>query len=741
MQSASTEYKRSMKEDLREPSEVKIYLGVINKDAQQNAFTDSQYTDYSNKDLIFGSPVFEAYYATAEEKQGKADGSMYFMPHDSSLYALYQGAVSNTLLGSARFDFTDFHALNIKGLSVDFGDYYPTDFNIVTNSEVYEVRNNAESYYVTENVFENVDELTIVPLAMVGGQQRMRILSILFGVGLIFTNDIIKSTSRKEKVSHIAENLPTVEFSFVINNQNQRFSKDNPNSFANFLEVGQVCEYSYIRNLLNGGNEVINGGIGYLKSASSTKDTASFSTNGVIANISTEYYKGKYYENGISLYDLAENVFLDAGIENYVLDPYLKTVITKNPLPKEKHMNCIQLIANAGRCVMHETRTGAIELKSSFVPDVTGIVGTHEHDYSKVENVLNDTKVNRYADATSQYARVDNSMLFLPRNAEYLECGYVSSCISDENGLFTVNPTVTIDFESQWKMFGINILFGGSIPKEIKIHQYNNGSVVATSIFTELEENMHITSEFAEMDKMVIEFTKAYKYQRARIDKIVFGDVTDYIVEKNDMSALPTATNTDKVAEIDTSIYTYNKGTELKELTTVTCEIGDNTIFFSNPSHDFSVSFYTGTEEEPVIIGSDWVVSIVDSGAYFVTLNCNVQADVVISGYEFTVTESVYKKTINESGIVKKSVNTLVSSLNIAKDLSDWLAEYYANDINISVSMRGEPRIDCDDLMYMESDYVKNNLIRAESYQLDTAVGMSRTCKLIARRVSYVANT
>lgn len=56
--------------------------------------------------------------------------------------------------GGASFD--------IRGLTIDFGDNYPTKFNITCGS-VNKDYSNTSPTFVTEDVFENVSEITITP--------------------------------------------------------------------------------------------------------------------------------------------------------------------------------------------------------------------------------------------------------------------------------------------------------------------------------------------------------------------------------------------------------------------------------------------------------------------------------------------------------------------------------------------------------------------------------------------------
>lgn len=728
MQPAIKEYKDIMESDLRSRSFVNIYLGVVNKKAQECAFTNSEYTDYSEPTKIFDNYKFEAYYITAEENFAKVNGAQYFKPEDTNNYALYQGAVTKDILGTVVIDFGT-EILDIKGLTIDFGEFYPTHFYIVTENKTIEVTENNSGNFVTEEIFENSSSIEIVPVAMVGGQQRLRILSVLFGVGIMFSNSNIKSTSRIDKKSPINEELPYIEFSFTVGNTDSKFNKDNPTSYSNFLEEKQECEFSYGREMSDGSIYQIKGGKTLLKSWSSDDSVAKFVSVCRMSYMDSFYYKGKYYSSGISLFDLSELVLIDGGIENYYIDPYLKTIIVYNPLPEAMHKECLQIIANAGRCVLGEDRDGRITLISSFFPDILSISGTVMEEYSDLNNLFNDTAVINYADATQDYSTVDGNRYFITSGTNYLECGFVSS-ISDSTGLFAVSPKITVEFESQLKIFGLSILFGGCVPEELTIHQYNNGILVASNAIDSLNDVTFVNQETEYFDKLVFEFTKAKPNNKIRVNKIILGDNTDYTITYNSLTSIPDVSDIEKVSSVKISMYKYKPGTALKELSVFVGVLGSNIIKFSNASHGYSIASASGT------------AIISNFGAYYVEIICSVSEEITISGYEYSISEGIFSKQVQDSGKIQYWKNPLVSESVLASNVADWLSEYFINDVEYDLLYRGDPRIDSNDLCYLENKFVENNKIRILSSQIDTAGGMSQNCKLNGRRVSYgVDNT
>ncbi len=147
-----------------------------------------------------------------------------------------------------------------------------------------------------------------------------------------------------------------------------------------------------------------------------------------------------------------------------------------------------------------------------------------------------------------------------------------------------------------------------------------------------------------------------------------------------------------------------------------------------------------GQEEKTISLGYDvrGTLEIIDSSAFYVTFTSNVESPVVVSGIEFLVSEQTYTELMNEVGTDKTASNVLIDNLEQAKKEAEWLSEYYSNDVEYTVQYRGEPALDPDDEIYLENKFVERNLIRVTDTQINTSTGMSMSCTLHGRRISYV---
>jgi hypothetical protein len=142
--------------------------------------------------------------------------------------------------------------------------------------------------------------------------------------------------------------------------------------------------------------EWIEGGIFYLSSWDAPQNgmTAEFTARDLLEFMSTMFYEGVYDPNGADLYSLAFQVLQKAdlplnsdGTVKWVIDESLKSIYTVAPLPIDTLANCLQLIANAGQCVLYQDRKGTLHIERiSEVEDDYSI--THENSYSKSDLVL-----------------------------------------------------------------------------------------------------------------------------------------------------------------------------------------------------------------------------------------------------------------------------------------------------------------------------------------------------------------
>lgn len=720
MQKVSKSYKESMKSSLRERAYIMISFGLVNQELQAKASVNNgNFAYYSNKENIFGEHKDDTVYATLEEDFTKVDGSMFFLPRETEGGRYYDtGIISNKLVSDAICELTislNTIATDFKGLTVNFGENYPVDFDLVSDTgETIEFRDNTESKWSTEEVLKNTTSIKMVFYTMKNPQSRLRIYSIMFGYGMVYYNDSVMDSTLDSYVSPIGSDVPQIDFSVQLKNYDKYFNVDNPNSAINYLETGQEMDIMYGYQT-PGADEIewIQGQHLLCSEWESDDNTATIRCQDIFRNMDSEYVKGLYSASGKSYYTLAQEILTDAGITEYYLDPYLKKLYTNNPMPRVQHKEALQIIANACRCVLTQSRDGKIQIKSNFMPSAS--VSTNgEESYSNAANVLSESDKAEYATLAQNYTPVDGSMFFLPRSGNgTLNTGYVSNVISKADGTFSTNPVVTITMEAIRAYYGMKLVFGTSLPAAFTVRTYNTGVLVNEYEIgeDEIDTSCVILRDFDDCDVMEIEFTKtAEPYNRIVLNYFSLSDTMEFTMTRRDMTSSPKAIKQELIKEVIVPCYTYQENNREENLVYEDIEVvaGDVEIYYiQDPSYGYSVK----------LDEVEGKATIVDWGNYFVTIQFNVTGSfkLEVQGYRYKIVEKYATKTLNARGKTVKWKNPLISNMTMANDLAEWLTDYYTAGIEYEYDTRGNPELDATDIVYQENEFhdgMKVNIYR-----------------------------
>lgn len=652
---ASNAYKSAMQKKIRDRAYISITLGVVNGDAQNTAYFDGDYAYWGNKVLPFRNDAEYTEYATLEQNYMRVDGQMYFLPRETSgLYQLRNAPLTTqNVMETVKVAFPQEYS--IKGLTIDFGKYYPTSFKIVTDEKELNYTNDKHDFSTTD-VIGNTTNIQIIPISMVGGNKRLRVEKIVMGVGLTYRNNDVSTSSFEEFVNGISAEIPYRKLSVTILDKNNVYNVDDDNSFINFLETGQKMELSYGMVLADDTVEWHKKATMLLTDWNSKKNQMSFTANDVLSTLEDNYTIGnKIYDR--TAYAEAISILTDAGFEpdEYFVDDCLRDVNLHNPMPEASYKECLQLLCNASRCILFVDSDGRVNIKANFAnvidPEDMQVTSNGIAWWGNATNVLYGNN-NVYAELTRNFMRVDGSQLFLPRNTGTAieQTGYVTSNVSDENGLFSENPVLTLKLPAAYTYYGLYISFQGNPPKEMKVSTYNGDTLLKTFKYNDLKEKSLLNDEFENFDSIRFEITKAYPKNRVLIDKISFGDLSDYDLKKDSMTENPYGYAERKTKDVFVKIYTFQNGE-------------DNT------------------------------PQVVEDNVYL-------------------------KKSINNSGEIRYCENQLISTEDHARTVAEWLGNYYANNISYDVQYREDPVLEAADIISMESDIVNSLQVEVETHKL-----------------------
>lgn len=738
MQKVSKAYKESMKSSLRERAYIMISFGLVNQEAQAKATVDNgSYAYYSNKDNIFGEHIDDTVYATLEEEFTKVDGSMFFLPRATEGGRYYDtGIVSDKLVSEARCEVVislNTIATDFKGLTINFGENYPVDFDIVgSTGQTIEFRGNTKSKWSTEEVLENTTYIKLVFYKMKNPQSRLRIYSIMFGYGLVYYNDSVMSSALDSYVSPIGADVPQFDFSVTLKNYDHYFNVDNPNSAINYLETGQEMDIMYGYQTPGSDTiEWIQGNHLWCSEWESDDNTATIRCQDIFRNMDGEYVKGLYSAAGKSYYALAEEILKDAGISKYYIDPRLKKLYSNNPIPRVKYKEALQIIANACRCVLTQSRDGKVQIKSNFMPSAS-IATNGEETYSNAANVLTDTPKVEYATLAGNYTPTDGTMFFLPRNGKAaLTTGYVSKEISGANGTFTKNPVVTITMEAIRAYYGLKLVFGTALPAAFTIRTYKGGEPVNEYPVEKDEINTTsiILRDFDDFDVMKIEFTKTAKpYNRIVLNYFSLSDVVDFTMNRRDMTSSPKAIKQELIKEVIVPCYTYQENNREENLVYEDIDVvaGEvETYYIQDPSYGYKVKLDEVEGKATVVAWSN----------YFVTIKFNVTGSfkLEVQGYRYKIVEKYATVSLNARGKTVKWKNPLISNTTMANELAAWLADYYTAGIEYEYDTRGNPELDATDIVYQENEF--HDGMRVNIYRHTVNFKQAFSGRVTARRI------
>ena len=738
MQKVSKAYKESMKSSLRERAYIMISFGLVNKEAQAKATVDNgSYAYYSNKDNIFGEHIDDTVYATLEEEFTKVDGSMFFLPRATEGGRYYDtGIVSDKLVSEARCEVIislNTIATDFKGLTINFGENYPVDFDIVgSTGQTIEFRGNTKSKWSTEEVLENTTYIKLVFYKMKNHQSRLRIYSIMFGYGLVYYNDSVMSSALDSYVSPIGADVPQFDFSVTLKNYDHYFNVDNPHSAINYLETGQEMDIMYGYQTPGSDTiEWIQGNHLWCSEWESDDNTATIRCQDIFRNMDGEYVKGLYSAAGKSYYALAEEILKDAGISEYYIDPRLKKLYSNNPIPRVKYKEALQIITNACRCVLTQSRDGKVQIKSNFMPSAS-IATNGEETYSNAANVLTDTPKVEYATLAGNYTPTDGTMFFLPRNGKAaLTTGYVSKEISGANGTFTKNPVVTITMEAIRAYYGLKLVFGTALPAAFTIRTYKGGEPVNEYPVEkdEISTTSIILRDFDDFDVMKIEFTKtAEPYNRIVLNYFSLSDVVDFTMNRRDMTSSPKAIKQELIKEVIVPCYTYQENNREENLVYEDIDVvaGEvETYYIQDPSYGYKVKLDEVEGKATVVAWSN----------YFVTIKFNVTGSfkLEVQGYRYKIVEKYATVSLNARGKTVKWKNPLISNTTMANELAAWLADYYTAGIEYEYDTRGNPELDATDIVYQENEF--HDGMRVNIYRHTVNFKQAFSGRVTARRI------
>ncbi len=705
MQAVSREYKKRIRDQLRNTGYMMISFGVINQKAQSNAKLGSHgvyhpltiekelYKLFSQEDGI--TTVYEA----LEEDFTPVDGSYLFPPREGQV-ANYTGITSKDMVSNGVFRLevnlgeTPF---SFKGFTIDFGENYPKRIKLETDTGTIVEDTVTGSVYKTEQVFKEVKKIIITVLEMVKPNSRVRIRSIFIGYGLLYTNTHIIDSSLESHSSPIGAECPQIDFVVTLNNRDRYFDVDNPNSVVNFLEIGQELTVFYGYNL---GSE-----IEWVKGA--TLECSAWESDEHIARIKAvdKFRRWDTIYEDESDSDVQQRVIVKLGKimrtigmteDDLILDPYFKNrdLVMYAPVPKVKVREALQLIANANRAILFINRDGKLEFKTRYKPTVS-IISQGDVSWSNVRNTLNNKReLVEYAVLGNDSVAVDGHALFYPRSANLVKRA--------DTGFVGKNGVITLVLNAERKYYELKLEFGDTLPYMVQVMGLDsNGDIADIAVEREITKHMVIPLDFKPFSRLSVWFLGGDN-QLITLNSIELGDETDFVIGKWDMLSSPKAIKQEQVKDIVVKCYKYQEDPYLFE--TVNLLNGEQDVVAGTTT---TISTKDCCRSVTIPAENQEWVELVSSSYFSKTLRFKktgrVRLNVTARKVPYTLMEIT--KNINREGKTVTIDNPLVSTVQQAQDLANWIAEYYKVKVTYEYDTRGFPELDVNDYIFQENDF------------------------------------
>lgn len=444
MKSASKEYKEATNQIIRPTSLFQASLEMIDRSVESDA------TVITSEKMPFSTGVFdkvhECDYITFEKDFFKVGSDLRILPESNYLKNGYVSSVTCDENGVFQeipiLEFTFSGVRSFIAMSYQFSRAYPTGIRVtyylgsVRQGQFISTPDSLDFIDVANHI-SDCDRITFEFLGMSEPNRRLRIARMLFGFEKKFTMGDIISVSHTISVDPISTALPYEKLSFKVSNLDKSYNPDNPQGTWVYFANGQPLSVLYgVR--IGDRTEWIEAGQLLLSDAPTVdSNSANFEAVDLLSTLTNIYYKGLWRADGISLYDLAVDVFADAGITNYSLSESLKSIKTMSPLPMIAHRECLQIIANAGECVLYTNPKGTIILEKQT------------HQDAPVDYYLDFAKMleKPIVKKTEKLKRVDVSVHSLRKDAAISElCKYESVDIYGVRDIQVEYDTAT-DFE------------------------------------------------------------------------------------------------------------------------------------------------------------------------------------------------------------------------------------------------------------------------------------------------------
>lgn len=410
MQTVSPAWKRNQEKSLLGEGFVEVSLDITDEDAVEDASWGDNGANYlsNTSEVLSESEKTIVDYPTLEQNMWILDGRKSPVPVTN---ATKSGFVSDVLCDkNCQFGvitpiisvlFTQVHTMPIPGVTVVWSPTlgeYPTAFTVIAY--------NGESVVASKSVTDNTSTTSIVMMDICDYDRidihinqwclpyhRVRVETLFVGVHKVYAKGNLFGYTHEQTVDPISTALPKASISFSVDNSDNTYNPYNEEGLSKYLMQRQEVKARYGYKMDDGRVEWVKGGTFYLSSWKAAQNSlkAEFTARDLLEFMSAAYTDTQSSVTPRTLYELAESVLASCdlpttneGEPRWIISESLKGITTTAPLPQDTAANCLQMIANAGCCVVYPDRDGYLHIEpTSGVQSEYAI--TYKNSYTRPE--------------------------------------------------------------------------------------------------------------------------------------------------------------------------------------------------------------------------------------------------------------------------------------------------------------------------------------------------------------------
>lgn len=400
MQTVSENWKNVHKRALLNESFVEVSLDIGDPDALADATSQDNGAVYisNSSELTKGVDKTPTPYCTLEQNLWCLDGKRKAIPESNFGDTCYVGDVlsDDTCLFSTKLPvititFGKVFTKLIPGVTITwsatYGEWADTFTVIAYNGDTVvaekEVVGNKSVKSMAWTDIIGYDRITIIIKKWCLPNHRPRVEEIFVGLNKVYGKTELFDYSHSQSVDPVSLSLPKFEIKFSVDNVDGEYNLHNTEGLTQYLMERQEVKSRYGQKMDDGSVEWIKGGTFYLSEwyAKQNGMTADFTARDLLEFMSSAIYHddppiiepsvvGESNIGKRSLYSLAESILQSAdlplngdGTVKWAIHDSLKDIDTQAPLPEDTLANCLQLIANAGECVLYQDRNGMLHIE------------------------------------------------------------------------------------------------------------------------------------------------------------------------------------------------------------------------------------------------------------------------------------------------------------------------------------------------------------------------------------------